>query len=292
MWHLTDHAIPPGGTVHVTRLAGREVTTNFPLAPANPAAETRVVPAPDLSPATGTPVEAQLGGRRHVITEARDASGARCFRVDHGLVLRLGASSAETWASTPEACADVPEALLGAGLLLLAAGSGCFAVHAAAIADDRGVVLLAGPSGQGKSSLARPAARAFPGRFGAVARCADDIVLLDAEGRFLGPVPQLKLDAMLLPDPANPRIRRVVWPEFDDTLAGPELRPLPPATVRLRLIRDSVAARLFDAPMLAAHLAFVTRLSAATPGFALARPRVDPALVGMANRQAIDLLLA
>lgn len=292
MWRLIDHRYPDVPGAPAWTWPGHPVATNVPC-PTPAAVEVRPVAAPDMAPAghAGPDVSAQLGGRLRRITTVQEAPDTRTFTVDHGLVLRVSADLAEAWPTTPESCADVPEALLGAGLMLLAAGAGWFGLHAAAVADARGVTLLCGPSGQGKSSLARLAARPIHGRFGAVQRCADDIVLLDAQGQFVAPVPQLKLDPMLLPGPEIPAVRRIIWPEFDDGVAAPALVPLPPASVRLRLIRDSVAARLFDARMLAGHLAWVTRISAATPGFVLARPRVDPALVGIANRHALDLLL-
>ncbi|MBK8284683.1 MAG: hypothetical protein IPK97_07185 [Ahniella sp.] len=293
MLRLIDRRQPASAEVWSTSMAGRIVHSNFRI---DPGASVRVaaqmpefVPEPPGQPSTT--IDAQLGGTLHKVRISAGVADQRRFQFEHGLTLRIAGQTAEVTAPTEESRRDVVEALLGPGLLLLCARHGAFALHAAAVADTRGIVLLAGPSGQGKSSLARLAANPIAGPSGPILRVADDLVVLGGDFGFCTNVPQLKLDPILLPAPVSTHLRNIVWPEFDDAITTPVLRPLSPVEMRLRLIRDSVAARLFDANELAAHLGWVTRLSQHVPGFVLRRPRVDPALIGIANRHSLDLLI-
>jgi len=296
MWHLIDSTETDTLAHWSTGLAGELVSSNFRIAPTSTSAAGSIrgsMTSIDTNhPTCQRRTEAQIGGRMRIVDWGVDTTGQHISRFAHGLTLVVGEHTAQAEAATPEATADLREALLGPGLLLLEARRGAFALHASACADARGVVLFAGPSGFGKSSLARCAIEPIRTAAGPITRVADDIVLLSAEGQFRAPFPQLKLDAVLLPVPANTGIRRIIWPEFDDRLAAPKLVPLSPADMRLRLIRDSVAALLFPNEWLAAHLSFVTRLSQAVPGFVLRRPISSPIERDAANIQALDLAMA
>ncbi len=293
MWRLIDRRQPASAKVWATPMAGRTVHSNFQIDP------TESVAVADEFQCRGsdTPwrpantIKAQLGGKLHEVQIADSEPGERRFRFEHGLTLDVTHRTVEVSALTEASGYDVVEALLGPGLLLLCARDNAFALHAAAVADRRGIVLLAGPSGQGKSTLARQAANPIAGPVGPVRRVADDLVVLDRGFEFCTNVPQLKLEPIFAPSPEDSSVRMIVWPEFDESVVTPELRPLSPAEMRLRLIRDSVAARLFDATELSAHLAWVTKLSQHVPGFVLSRPRADPALVGAANRHMFDVLI-
>lgn len=293
MWHLIDATERDAPTHWSTKIAGHSVTSNFKVAPVSTSRVGSIfgnaVPSDTEQLANPRRTEAQLGGRMHVVDWGVADTGLHISRFDHGLTLVVGEHTAQAQAESPEAIADLREALLGPGLLLLEARRGAFALHASACADARGVVLFAGPSGCGKSSIARSAAEPIPAAAGPITRVADDIVLLSEAGVFRAPFPQLKLDAVLLPEPDDTTIRRIIWPEFAANLPAPTLVPLSPADMRLRLIRDSVAALLFPNDWLAAHLSFVTRLSQTIPGFVMKRPHAAQPDRDTANLEALAL---
>lgn len=273
-----------------THLAGQPVLSNFVVAEG----VSRARPGAQLGDPSGTSKDAveatvagQLGGVERQIRWRHHGDFTE-LRFDHGLRLELSPNLASAFADGP-AAADLREALLGPGLLLLLARQGSFALHASAIArpDARDLILLLGPSGSGKSSLARLAADA-----GAI-RVADDIVVLDSDGRWVGPIPQLKLSPCLLPNFESWPVSALIWPNFSTQSPAPRRVELTAPEVRQSLIRDSVAARLYSHAQLAQHLDFVTRLSRQLPGYALNRQKsTDGARIVADNLAALHLLLA
>jgi len=158
------------------------------------------------------------------------------------------------------------ELLLGPGLLLPLAASGVIALHASAVRHAGRIVLLCGVSGSGKSSFARSAAVA-----GAEA-LVDDIAPCRIAPRplLLPRFPQLKWPNPLAVADCAEAISAIVFIERGTTPL--QIQPLPLADARLRLIRHTVAARLFPSELLAWHLDAVTTLVQRVPVAALAWP--------------------
>lgn len=265
-------------------IAGHAVACPWPLWASASPVNAPPLPIDDLEPEQYQRCEALLGGRTRALTYAECRSGRTVVRFDHGLELWIGTDTVSAQVSQSVAQTDVQEALLGPGLLMLLAGDRHFALHASAVSAAQGLDLLLGPSGQGKSTLARLATRL------GLARHADDLVVLDRELCFAGVFPQLKLQPPILPAPERPMIGRLIWPEFHEGDA--RLIPLPAAEVRKRLIRDSVAARLFSPALLSQHLNFVSRLSQQVPGYRLCRPRVSAEGLESASVTALAVLQA
>lgn len=269
-------------SLFVHEMAGQTVACPWPLwASAQP------LPAPSVPFEFAEPYryqrcDAQLGGRMRALTFGQNDAGQTLVRFDHGLDLWIGDDRVTADVSQASAQVDMQEALLGPGLLTLFARAGQFALHASAISGRTGLDLLLGPSGQGKSTLARLASRL------GLARFADDVVVLNTAGAFAGPFPQLKLNPPILPSPENSHVARLIWPEYHD---GPMvLVALPPAEVRKRLIRDSVAALIFAPAQLSMHLNWVSRLCQSVPAFRLLRPRVAAEALESATVDALELI--
>lgn len=168
-----------------------------------------------------------------------------------------------------EACGAGPspvevEVLFGPALVLLLASRGVFCLHAGSVRRGREAVAFLGPSGAGKSTLARAAPRA-----GGWERIGDDLlpVVLSGSGADALPrFPQLKL-----PEEAQWGLGRQGRIPLR---AAYEVRTRPPAKDvevavtatdgregLLRLLRFTVAARLFDRTMTERHLAFCDSLA-------------------------------
>ena len=195
----------------------------------------------------------------------------------------------------PESAAGVKvspalvEALLGPGLVLALALDGVFTLHAAAVSADGRAALFLGESGAGKSTLARALAAA-----GAAARIADDVLLGGGGGGGAGggaaarfprggrgfaggggrPValphfPQLKLaSGEQYGAERPPRVSvRVVY-LLDGSEGWSEavrIEAMGERDALLTVAAHTVAARLFDAALLARHLAFCGEVAAAAP---------------------------
>ena len=173
----------------------------------------------------------------------------------------------------PESAAGVKvspalvEALLGPGLVLALALDGVFTLHAAAVSADGRAALLLGVSGAGGG--ARAGAR---GGGGAAARRADDV--LPCETGPGGPVslphfPQLKVaPGEQYGAERPPRVSvRVVY-LLDGSEGWSEavrIEAMGERDALLTVAAHTVAARLFDAALLARHLAFCGEVAAAAP---------------------------
>lgn len=169
-----------------------------------------------------------------------------------------------------EASAHRDEMLLGPALMLALSMRGIFGLHASSVLGSAGAVVLLGPSGSGKSSLARYAISE-----GAL-RLSDDVTpvaLMDAGPRVLPRFPQLKLEPVLLVDDLELPLAALVWVEVSD---GPmALTRLNDVEASRRLLRDTVAARLFAPALLSRHLDFCAQLAQQVVGWRLTLPRVE-----------------
>jgi hypothetical protein len=164
-----------------------------------------------------------------------------------------------------EHCIDVKRSgkqvetiLLGPMLLLALAQLGKFCLHASAFLWRGHVYLVGAPSGTGKSTFAASVAA-----LGAQALTDDlSVVSLGAQGLVLWPhYPQLKWHRQL--DATAPKslpVHRFLALQRGAEAAIAELSPAEAVT---RLVHSTVASQLFDATLLAKHLAFVAELAQA-----------------------------
>ena len=167
----------------------------------------------------------------------------------------------------------VAEVIVGPALILAMALQGTFCLHASAVEVDGAAVLFVGESGAGKSTLGDQLARTGIGR-----RLADDVLPLTIEGgrAFCLPhYPQLKLSPQEQIDSTVPEripVRGIydLW-QLGATDDLQVRRPAPREMVQ-RLIRHTVASRLFDRQLLANHLRFCSALASATRVFNLYYP--------------------
>ncbi len=162
------------------------------------------------------------------------------------------------------------EVLLGPALVLALSLRGVFGLHASAILGAQGAVALLGPSGSGKSSLARQAVAE-----GSL-RLSDDVTpvtLTDGGIRVLPRFPQLKLDPALTVADLELPLAAMVWVEIGDGALALTQIATPEAS--RCLLRDTVASRLFAPALLAQHLDFCVALAQRTPAWRLHLPRVD-----------------
>jgi hypothetical protein len=153
------------------------------------------------------------------------------------------------------------ERALGAPMALALAARGIFLLLASALAGPRGVVAICGRSGTGKSTLA--AAAASVPELG-LSRIADDQlpVELGARSRAYPHFPQLKLAPAAWHASGPPTelpllmvVQALRSPPGDTWPPAAKIEPLPPAETCLVLAGATVAARLFDSPLLTRHLA-------------------------------------
>jgi hypothetical protein len=171
---------------------------------------------------------------------------------------------------------------LGPPLAIALAARGIHLLHASAVRTTRGVVAFCAESGEGKSTLA--AAAAHHPDLG-LARVADDQlpVRLGERPEALPHFPQLKLPVAEWYRAAEPPVLPLVAlvglsppPPVAAGDAAPraELTRLEPAAVALMLARATVAARLFDADLLAEHFDACGRTAAGgLAGYRLCYPR-------------------
>lgn len=186
-----------------------------------------------------------------------------------GLLIDLDRRQAEADAAVPIDL--LPDVLLGPGLLLPLAAEGVLALHASAVRHAGRTFLLCGVSGSGKSSFARLAeglgAEAWVDDI-APCRVAPTPMLLPRFPQLKWPQP-LRVDDVALP------IAGIVFVERGAAPLG--LHALPSSEARLRLIRHTVAARLFPPALAAWHLEAVTALARSVPMARLAWPQCDRA---------------
>lgn len=143
--------------------------------------------------------------------------------------------------------------LLGPVLILLLAARGQFVLHASAISTSDGAIILCGESGTGKSTIARQ----FAG-----AALADDLSCASSGGTLPGPLPQLKWHPPFRPFAASP-ITDIFFLNPGET-ETPSTERLSQGEATLALCRHTVAARLFPAALLKAHLEWSVELSTST----------------------------
>ncbi len=187
---------------------------------------------------------------------------------------------------------DDRELLLGPGLVLALALQGTWCLHASAAVREGQAVAFLGESGVGKSTLAAHLGGSLQSGWHLV---ADDILPVTAGegGAFAWPrFPQRKLPADAQPGAALPE-RLPLAAICDLVPAAPEAAPaaerLPEAAAATALLRQTAGARLFDAALLEAHLAFAAELAARVPVYRLAVPRRLEAL-GEVRRCVEELL--
>ncbi|MCL4837235.1 MAG: hypothetical protein KJ058_04630 [Thermoanaerobaculia bacterium] len=182
--------------------------------------------------------------------------------------------------------------MLGPGLVLALALQGTWCLHASAAVREGQAVAFLGESGVGKSTLAAHLGGSLQSGWHLV---ADDILPVTAGegGAFAWPrFPQRKLPADAQPGAALPE-RLPLAAICDLVPAAPEAAPaaerLPEAAAATALLRQTAGARLFDAALLEAHLAFAAELAARVPVYRLAVPRRLEAL-GEVRRCVEELL--
>jgi hypothetical protein len=165
---------------------------------------------------------------------------------------------------------QLQEVALGPPLLLLLASHGLFALHASAAEVEGRLCAFLGPSGEGKSTLS---AAAFPGW----RRLADDLLpvtLFDGQPEARPDFPQLKLGVSeRLHEPPLPLAACFLLASREEMQAEPECKRLPRLEAAAALLRHTMAARIFDQPLLGLHLDFVKEVVRTIPTFQLAYPR-------------------
>jgi len=281
-------------------LAARRVACDSALGPlaafAVPASATRVPAPPRVAP--GGPPGATYRRQGWVGGRLVDVS---CRRTGGVLVVEIGGEPPVAVGRT--GCAllagagvgaispALEEALLGPCLLLALAHGGTFALHAAAVRAGAGAALLVGASGAGKSTLARALAAAGSPRL------ADDVLPCEANGGSLDALPhypQLKLaPAEQYAAGRPPRVPVVAIYLLDGVppaeADGPAtFAALAPRDALVTIAAHTVAARLFDAPLLESHLAFCDAAAAAVPVRRVRFPRRLEALPELAAAVAAD----
>lgn len=221
-------------------------TSDSSLPPAEPVAECRVV-------------SGWIADRDRKVTCSSHPSGFSLEIEDIGQfwIARAGSAIRLTAAEQGVAAFDLEQCVLGPALALALATRGVFLLHASAVARDGRLNVFLGLSGAGKSTLARLLAAWSVDGWDLV---ADDIlpVTLD-DGRLvaLPHYPQYKLSPERQPHGLPERMPVVTCYEIDPTPTDEiTLVTLPPRNALLRLIRHTVASRLFDSALLKKHLHF------------------------------------
>lgn len=161
------------------------------------------------------------------------------------------------------------EAILGPAMILALALQGAWCLHAsAAVFQDQAIALL-GESGRGKSTLAwYLSSDDSPGW----QRTNDDVLPVSQlpDGVFTLPhFPQLKLprdDQPVYKAPEKMPLKAIY---ILSGSAKPEqpirVQSIPPAQAVLSLVRNTIAARLFDKELLSRHLVFCQVLAQSVP---------------------------
>lgn len=247
----------------------------------------------DIEPPAGRPVfdgRVWLGGQ-HRRLEAWWQQDCAWLEIENGGIWALdrGRGLAELRRSQARLGDGLfAELALGPPVLLLLAARGVFALHAAAAEVAGRLCLFLGPSGAGKSTLAASGAEAT------WRRLADDLVPVTLDGaRLMARLdfPQLKLPSarQRLADGTPRPVAALFLLAGPGSAARPEAAPLSAAQAATALFAHTVASKLFDERLLAAHFQLATAV-AALPTWRLASPR-DLALLPALIRRVEEVML-
>jgi len=249
-----------GEAGYLQELAGESFWSAQPiLAGARPAPRPeRPRGTPDAAPRVVYDGPGLVEGRIQRIVSEVSSDGTRRVTFEDGERFEIDAGGSAivrvAGSAVPEAAGRCLERALGAPLALALAPRGVYLLHASALVLADTALALSAPSGGGKSTLAAAGFRA------GMDRLADDQlpVRLDGAPAALPHFPQLKLAAAEGRGARGPReIPLGALVELAHSPAHREARiePLSAAGGALALTRATVAARLFDEPLLAAHFA-------------------------------------
>lgn len=260
------------------------------LAPFSVAADeptTRDRPTAPVAWDRGEPVYAGpgwVGGRLRQV-ESRRAGDGYLLRIQGTGDFAVSADGARIRArrplAGPEPGEDVAAAVLGPCLALALALRGVWCLHASAAGPRGSAVALTGESGSGKSTLASALVAGDPDW----RRIGDDLLPVDAAGgsaRALPRFPQPNLAAHLQwrpPAPESVPLAAVYVLEPAGEVVAVSL--LSRREAALALVRQTVAARLFDGELQARHLGFCVELARRLPVRRVRFPRRPAALPAM-----------
>lgn len=211
----------------------------------------------------------------------------RCFRSSQYLIEAEGIGTCTVGLEGEEILVDeqIPEGdfrselVLGPALILSLAIGGTFSLHASAIELSGKTILFAGDSSAGKSTLARE----LPALLPSCHRVADDILPLclhNDQLHALPHYPQFKLPPETQYRQAAPPMLPVSEIVFFGKLEGghAERQRISSAESFRRLLSHTVAARLFDTPLLERHMEFCRRASQRVPSSVISYPHRPGAL--------------
>ena len=164
------------------------------------------------------------------------------------------------------------EAVIGLALAVLLAYSSNYCLHASAVSTPAGNIAFIGGSGSGKSTLALDQGEAWR-------QISDDVLPLRAiKGQRLiemhADFPQLKLNKACVPQDI-PEVKildllvRLKAVATDDI----EFNEVPLKESLVEVVRHTVAAKFFSAPMMEKHASFARKVSLCVPMVELAYPQ-------------------
>ncbi len=176
---------------------------------------------------------------------------------------------------------DVAAAVLGPCLVLALALRGVWCLHASAVSSGGSAVALAGESGCGKSTLAVALTTRGAGR----RRIADDLLAVKLEDGVVKALPRypqpgaMALSQALAEGPGEVDLAALYL--LEPAGAAVESRELTRRQAALALVRQTMAARLFDSELQARHLDFCAETAGCLPVRGLRFPRRPAALPSM-----------
>lgn len=266
-------------SVFEARIAGFDLLSDQPIAEIESTLCARSMPDCDSLDAMelGAPQFSGQGwlGERLQDFDVWHSDAGQTVAFAEGARFHVGADgSTIRFLQLPASRRDALEVMLGPALLLAMAQRDFFALHASAVQSRQGICLFLGPSGSGKSSLARGFEQL------GLHRCADDVTPLVIKASQVAQVsvwprfPQLKLQPALLVDDREAPLTALIWPRLVD--AAVALTPMTAMEASQWLVRDTAAARLFAPQVLARHLQWCAALAQSASIWRLDIPRVAP----------------